>query len=132
MYSDCAGEHDHIVQAKGAFDQTIMGLHQAARNGIRIEIRVVLHRLTIPRLTRLAEYIYRNLSFVEHIALMGLEYVGYTPRNIDELWIDPFDYQDELDHAVSFLSMRDMPVSIYNHQLCVLRSSLWTFARKSI
>jgi His-Xaa-Ser system radical SAM maturase HxsC len=132
LYSDCAGEHDYVVQAKGAFDQTVSGLHQAARNGIRIEVRVVLHRLTIPRLTRLAEYIYRNLSFVEHIALMGLEYVGYTPRNIEELWIDPFDYQDELDRAVSFLSVRGMAVSIYNHQLCVLRPSLWPFAQKSI
>jgi len=132
LYSDCAGEHDHIVQAVGAFDQTVAGLHQAARNGIRIEVRVVLHRLTIPRLTRLMEYIYRNLSFVEHIALMGLEYTGYTPRNIQELWIDPFDYQEELERAVRYLAVRDMSVSLYNHQLCVLRQSLWPFAKKSI
>jgi His-Xaa-Ser system radical SAM maturase HxsC len=132
LYSDYAGEHDHIVQAKGAFDQTVAGLHQAARNGIRTEIRVVLHRLTIPRLNRLVEYIYRNLSFVEHVALMGLEFVGYTPRNINDLWIDPFDYQNELESAVQYLSMRDMTVSIYNHQLCVLRRSMWPHAHKSI
>lgn len=132
LYSDFAGEHDYIVQAKGAFDQTVMGLHQAARYGIRVEIRVVLHKLTIPRLQRLMAYIDRNLSFVEHVALMGLEFVGYTPRNISNLWIDPFDYQDELEEAVRYLAMRDIPVSIYNHQLCVLRESLWPFARKSI
>jgi len=132
LYSDSAGDHDYIVQAKGAFDQTVAGLHQAARNGIRVEVRVVLHRLTIPRLTKLVEYIYRNHSFVEHVALMGLEYVGYTPRNIDELWIDPFDYQAELERAVSYLAMRNMPVSIYNHQLCVLSQSLWPYAQKSI
>jgi hypothetical protein len=63
---------------------------------------------------------------------MGLEYVGYTPRNIEELWIDPFDYQEELERAVSFMSVRGMRVSIYNHQLCVLRPSLWPFAHKSI
>ena len=132
IYSDSAGEHDYIVQAKGAFDQTVQGLHQAARNGMRVEVRVVLHKLTIPRLTRLVEYIYRNLSFVEHVALMGLEYVGYTPRNIEELWCDPFDYQPELENAVKYLSARGMAVSLYNHQLCVLRTSLWPYARKSI
>jgi His-Xaa-Ser system radical SAM maturase HxsC len=132
LYSDTAGLHDYVVQAKGAFDQTIAGLHQAARNGIRVEIRVVLHKLTIPRLTKLVDYIYRNLTFVEHVALMGLEYTGYTPRNIDELWIDPYDYQDELEAAVEYLDTRNMTVSIYNHQLCVLRPSLWTFAQKSI
>ena len=132
LYSDNAGDHDHIVQAMGAFDQTVSGMHQAARNGIRVEIRVVLHRLTIPRLAKLAEYIYRNLSFVEHVALMGLEYVGYTPRNIEELWIDPFDYQDELQKAVTALTMRGIPVSLYNHQLCVVKPSLWPYAQKSI
>jgi His-Xaa-Ser system radical SAM maturase HxsC len=132
LYSDCAGAHDHVVQAKGAFDQTVAGLHQAARNGIRVEIRVVLHRLTIPRLTKLVEYIYRNLTFVEHVALMGLEYTGYTPRNIEQLWIDPLDYQDQLEQAIEFLAMRNMTVSIYNLQLCVLRPSLWKYSRQSI
>jgi hypothetical protein len=56
----------------------------------------------------------------------------YAPRNMDELWIDPHDYQDQLESAVEILSTRGMDVSIYNHQLCVLRTSLWKFARKSI
>ena len=132
LYSDCATDHDYVVQAKGAFDQTVSGLHQAERNGIRTEIRVVLHALTIPRLTKLVEYIARNLPFAEHIALMGLEYVGYTPRNVDELWIDPCDYQQELEAAVGFLSRRGFAVSIYNHQLCVLSRRLWPYAHKSI
>lgn len=132
LYADVASVHDYVVQAQGAFDQTVMGFHQAARHGIRTEVRVVLHRLTIPRLPKLAEFIYRNLTFVEHIALMGLEYTGYTPRNIDELWIDPYDYQQELEQAVQFLALRNMNVSIYNHQLCTLPRSLWSFARRSI
>jgi His-Xaa-Ser system radical SAM maturase HxsC len=120
------------VQAKHAFDQTIRGLHEAARYGIRSEIRVVLHKLTIPRLTRLVEYIHRNLPFVEHVALMGLEHTGYTPRNIKALWIDPFEYQAELKEAVEYLAMRGMTVSIYNHQLCVLPESIWPYSKRSI
>jgi His-Xaa-Ser system radical SAM maturase HxsC len=132
LYSDDAATHDHVVQARNAFDQTVLGCHNLARYGVRIEIRVVLHALTIPRLKYLAEYIYRNLPFVEHIALMGLENIGFAVTNIGNLWIDPFDYQDELVSAVEFLSIRGMNVSIYNHQLCVLPPSLWKFARKSI
>jgi His-Xaa-Ser system radical SAM maturase HxsC len=132
LYSDDSTIHDYVVQARGAFDQTVLGLHQLARYGVRVEIRVVLHALTIPRLTQLAEYIYRNLTFAEHVALMGLENIGYAPRNMDSLWIDPHAYQDQLESAVEFLSIRGMNVSIYNHQLCVLRRPLWKFARKSI
>jgi His-Xaa-Ser system radical SAM maturase HxsC len=132
LYSDDSTTHDYIVQAKGAFDQTVLGFQQLARYGLRIEIRVVLHALTIPRLTKLADYIYRNCTFVEHIALMGLENIGYAPRNMSELWIDPYDYQDELQETVEFLSVRGLNVSIYNHQLCVLKKPLWRFAKKSI
>lgn len=132
LYSDDATIHDYVVQAKGAFDQTVMGLHQLARRGLRVEIRVVLHAVTVPRLPQLAEYIYRNLTFVEHIALMGLENIGYAPRNMQQLWVDPYDYQDQLELAVEILATRGMNVSIYNHQLCVLRGSLWKFARMSI
>lgn len=132
LYSDNAGDHDYVVQAKGAFDQTVTGFHQAARYGLRLELRIVLHALTVPRLARLAEFIYRNLPMVEHVAFMGLEFVGYTARNVDELWIDPYDYQEELARAVTFLRRRDMQVSIYNHQLCVLPRDLWPFATKSI
>jgi hypothetical protein len=37
LYSDFAGDHDYVVQAKGAFDQTVAGFHQLARFGIRSE-----------------------------------------------------------------------------------------------
>ena len=46
LYSDSSTAHDYVVQAKHAFDQTVMGLHQLARNNVPVEIRVVLHRLT--------------------------------------------------------------------------------------
>ena len=132
LYSDVASVHDFVVQAKDAFDQTIMGLHQLARWGQRVEIRVVLHAKTVERLPELAEFIYRNLTFVEHVALMGLENIGYTPRNMSVLWIDPYDYQDKLHEAVKILRQREMNVSIYNHQLCVLKPELWKYATKSI
>jgi pyruvate-formate lyase-activating enzyme len=61
VYSDSAPEHDYVVQVRGAFDQTIQGLHRLARLEQAVEIRVVLHKLTIPRLNDLAHFIYRNL-----------------------------------------------------------------------
>src|SRR5205814_5085408 len=82
VYADYYQVHDYIVQAKDAFNQTILGLHNLARYNQRIEIRVVLHRQSIPRLTKLAKYIYENLPFAEHVTFMGLEYIGYTPHNI--------------------------------------------------
>jgi hypothetical protein len=60
LYADIAGIHDYIVQAAGAFDETVEGLYNAAEAGLVIEIRIVLHKQSIPRLVQLAEYIYHN------------------------------------------------------------------------
>jgi His-Xaa-Ser system radical SAM maturase HxsC len=132
LYSDVDSEHDYVVQAKGAFEETVIGLHHLARYNVPVEIRVVLHRQTIPRLRQLAEFIGRNFPFAAHVALMGLEMFGFVHRNYDELWIDPYVYQKELREAVDILVYSGLQVSIYNHQLCLLDRSLWDYARQSI
>lgn len=132
LYSDYYQQHDYIVQAKHAFSQTILGLHNLNRYNVRLELRIVLHKQTINRLQKLSEYIYKNLPFIEHVTFMGLEHIGYTPHNIDKLWIDPNEYKDKLEDAVLYLANKGMKVSIYNTQLCLLNENSWRYARKSI
>ena len=45
IYSDVAYEHDFIVQARGAFDETVKGILNAARCGLQVELRIVISRL---------------------------------------------------------------------------------------
>jgi His-Xaa-Ser system radical SAM maturase HxsC len=132
LYADVPWIHDHVVQSETAFVETLRGLRNLALWGQRAEIRIVLQAPTVGRLPQLAEFIQRNLTFVEHIAFMGLEHTGFAVGNLPGLWIDPADYQDELRRAVTLLTNAGMNVSIYNLQLCVLTRSLWPFARRSI
>jgi His-Xaa-Ser system radical SAM maturase HxsC len=132
LYSDLAEQHDYVVQARGAFDQTVRGFLNLGRYQQRLEVRVVLHRLTYRRLPQLARFIARNLPFVEQVALMGLEPTGYTRLNLEALWMEPADYGAELAMAVELLDQAGILVKIYNHQLCVLDDRLWRFAVKSI
>jgi His-Xaa-Ser system radical SAM maturase HxsC len=132
IYADVSTIHDYVVQADGAFDESIRGILNLKQLGQKVEIRVVIHKQTYERLPQLAEFIIRNLTFVDHVALMGLEITGFTRANLALLWIDPVDYQPELLKAGTLLSDHRMNVSIYNHQLCVLDRQLWPLARKSI
>lgn len=132
LYADVDTLHDYIVQAPGAFEETVLGLHHLDAPGVRVEIRVVLHALSIPRLPQLAAFIARNFPFACHVALMGLEMFGLVHKHLDELWIDPADYQHALVAASETLCDAGMNVSIYNHQLCVLDPRLLPLARKSI
>jgi His-Xaa-Ser system radical SAM maturase HxsC len=132
LYADVDTLHDHIVQAPGAWEETVLGLQHLDRYGVRVEIRVVLHALSIPRLPQLATFIARNFPFACHVALMGLEMFGLVHRHLGELWIDPADYQPKLLAAADILRDAGMNVSIYNHQLCVLDPNLRPLARRSI
>lgn len=132
IYADTSTVHDYVVQADGAFDETIRGVLNLKRLAQRVEIRVVLHQQTIPNLPRLAEFITRNLLFVDHVALMGLEIMGFTRANLDSLWIDPTEYQQELCHAVEILDSAGIRTSIYNLPLCLLDRRAWPFAVQSI
>jgi His-Xaa-Ser system radical SAM maturase HxsC len=132
IYSDLSTIHDYVVQADGAYDETIRGILNLKRLKQRVEIRVVLHKQTYLRLPQLARFIARNLLFVDHVALMGLEITGFTRANLDALWIDPVEYQRELYEAVTILDDFGIRTSIYNLQLCLLDRRLWKHAVKSI
>ncbi|TSA48413.1 MAG: hypothetical protein D4R50_01185 [Actinomycetales bacterium] len=132
LYADYSQLHDFIVQADNAFDDTIRGILNLKRCRVPVEIRVVIHQKNYHRLPRLAEFITRNLLFVDHIAFMGLEIMGFAKSNLSALWIDPYDYRDEMEEAVNTLARYGMRVSIYNHPLCVIPESVRRFSVRSI
>ena len=132
IYSDDPAQHDYIVQAKGAFDETVLGILNLKRLNQQVEIRVVIHKQSIGRLKQLCEFIGRNLLFVDHVALMGLEMMGFTRANLDVLWIDPYEYKDTLSEAVKILAKYGLNVSVYNHQLCLVNNDIQPYYKKSI
>jgi len=131
LYADTDSLHDQIIGTKG-FYKTTKGIYNLALCNQKINLRVVIHKLNYKRLPYLADFIYHNFPFVYHIAFMQMEVFGMARENIAKLWIDPFDYNEELKEAIAYLSLRDMEASIYNTQLCILPKELRKFARKSI
>lgn len=131
VFSDIAELHNEIVGAP-TFYKTVQGLYNLALFGIKIGIRVVVHKKTYKRLPQLADYIYHNFPFVCNVAFMQMETIGMAEENIEELWIDPFDYNKQLVEAVEILRSRGLNASVYNAQLCVLPESIRDTAIQSI
>lgn len=132
VYGCEPAQHDYVVQAHGAFDDTIRGILNLGRLNQRIEIRVVIHKQTADVLVEIAEFIARNLPFVEQVALMGLEMMGFARANVDTVWIDPIEYRDALTQAVTLLDRKGLRTMVYNHQLCLIDREIWPWAVKSI
>ena len=132
VYSSNPEVHDYVVQASGAFDETIRGIINLKRYDQQVQIRVVLHKQTIPTLVELARFIAFNLRFVDEVALMGMEIKGFTKPNLTKLWMDPYEYKDILAEAVSILDDYGIRTKIFNHQLCVINPVVEKFCVRSI
>src|ERR1039457_6370641 len=116
LYSNLPHEHDFVVQTRGAFDETVHGILNAVRCGLRIELRIVVTKINFEWLPRLSRFITRNFPFVCNVAFMGLEPIGFAKGNLQDVWIDPAEYGAQLGAAAQELKWHRIPVSIYNHQ----------------
>jgi His-Xaa-Ser system radical SAM maturase HxsC len=132
LYAAEPSLHDFVVQAPGAFNETVKGILNLAACGARIEVRVVVQHHTVPALADIATYIVRNLPFVDQVALMGLEMTGLARPNASIVWAEPNDYRDELRNAYGILQDGGVFTRIYNHPLCILDQELWPAAVQSI
>jgi His-Xaa-Ser system radical SAM maturase HxsC len=132
IHADSPELHDRIAGRKGAFDDTILGLLNLQRSGVPVELRVILQKPAIPRLTALGDFIARNLCFATHVAFMGLERAGKANIAWNDLWPDPENFRQPLAATVRRLLQLHMNVSVYNLPLCTLDPSLWAVACQSI
>jgi His-Xaa-Ser system radical SAM maturase HxsC len=132
IYSDDPVTHNFVVQAENAFNETIKGILNLKSLNQRVEIRVVLQKYSVDRLEDIANFIARNLLFVDHVALMGLEIMGFARANLEELWVDQYEYKDKLSSAVNTLTSYGINVSVYNHQRCLVNDDVLHAYRKSI
>jgi His-Xaa-Ser system radical SAM maturase HxsC len=132
LYGDNQYTHDAIVRSKGAFYKTIKGIHNLFHYGFRVELRVIPQLKNILRLEKISHFIYKNLTFVEQVAFMGLENIGYARNNILEIWVPPEKLIGPLEKAVNFLKISGINCSLYNFQHCILSLPLREISQSTI
>lgn len=131
LFSDIPAIHNQIVGAN-TFYKSVKALYNLALLGIRIGIRIVVMKQNYKRLTQFADFVYHNFPFVSQVAFMQMEFEGQAKKIFNSLWIDPFDYRNELKEAVLLLNDRGIVPRIYNSQLCILPKEIRNFAVQSI
>lgn len=132
LYGDNQFTHDSIVRIKGSFNKTIKGIFNLFKYGYRVELRVIPQEKNIIRLEKIAQFIYKNLTFVENVAFMGLENIGKAQSNIEKIWISPGLLNFHLIKAIDFLTLSGIRCSLYNFQNCVLPIQLRNISLQTI
>lgn len=132
LHSDNSIDHDRIAGVKGAFFETMKGLHNLGLLGYEIELRVIIVKGNYKRLPKIAEFVTLNLPFVSQVSFMGLEITGFAVRNYTRVWVEPLDFNPYLTDAIRHLECCGISAKVFNIPHCLLPIILWPHACKSI
>jgi len=132
LYGHADFLHDFVVQAPGAFEETIGGLLNLQQFGHSVQLRIVLIRPVLENLVPLCQFIVRNLPFVKEVALMAAEPIGFALANRDLCEVDLADWGGELQLACRTLRGYGVPFVFMNVPLCALAPELRANAHRSI
>ena len=127
-----AAVHDGITQAEGSFQQTFIGLKHLLAQGFRIELRIVVSRMTADFVDKIADLIAAEFPGVETVKIIGLEMLGNAAKNQDQVWMPyPAAFQKS-KAAIMTLVSAGVDVELYNFPLCAVDKEFWPICAKSI
>lgn len=132
LYGHADFLHDFVVQAPGAYEQTLEGLLNLQAYSQPIQLRIVLIKPVLENLQELCSFIGRNLPFVREVALMACEPIGFALANRDICEVDLVDWHDSLLEATRELKRHSVPFLFMNTPLCTLPPELYGYAHQSI
>lgn len=132
LYGHAHMLHDFVVQAPGAFEETLEGLLRLQAHGQLIQLRIVLIEPVLEYLATLCGFIGRNLPFVREVALMACEPIGFALANREMCEVDLKEWESELLSASKTLRRHGVRHVFMNAPLCSLPEDLWQFAHRSI
>lgn len=132
LYGHAPFLHDYVVQARGAFDETLCGLLNLQRWSQPIQLRTVLVEPVLANLPDLCDFIALNLPFVREVALMATEPVGYALGNPEECAVNLRDWMPVIRSGVRRLTRGGVRAILLNTPLCAIDMDLWPHAHRSI
>lgn len=124
--------HDGITQVNGSFLQTDRGIKNLLRMDQRVEIRIVLSKISIDTAVDTAFYISRNYPGVSTVNFVAMEMMGNAAVNRERIWIEYDRIFPKIQQAIDILINAGIDVKLYNFPLCVVKRGYWHIAAKSI
>lgn len=132
IYANSEQRHDEITRAPGSLKQTITGIKKLLAKNVEIEIRIVVMKKNYKILKDFSNFIIKEIPNVKVVNFMGLEMLGNSLKNKDEVWINFLDVKEYLYEACKELISSGIMVNIYNFPLCNVDKRLYSIASQSI
>lgn len=132
LHSSIPEIHDEITQSRGSFFQTDQGIKNLLKLNQRVEIRIVLSKVSVETVEETAKYIIENYKGLTTVNFVAMEMMGNAVLNKERVWIDYGTIFIKIQMAVDLLILNGFDVKLYNFPLCMIKKGYWHIAAKSI
>jgi len=132
IYGHCGNLHDKLVDAEGAFLETVNGIYNLGGIKQRIEVRIVPVKGNVEFLDDIVNFISYHMPFVDVISVMNLEPRGWARHRYESLYVNPLEYSGSLQRAIDIAFDRGLNIRLFNYPLCQIDASLKDIVVKSI
>lgn len=124
--------HDQITRVGGGFEQTVAGIKNLLKLGIRVGIRIVVSRVNYKDVKNIIHLISERFPEILYVNIMGMECLGNAYSNLDIVWIDFDQIGEVIEEATEECVKLGIEPRLYNFPLCIFNEKYWGCYRKSI
>lgn len=132
VHGSCEQIHDAITRADGSFKQTKRGIKQLIKNGICVEIRLVVSKLNVDDFDNIADLIVKEFRGVDYVSVIAMEMTGNARSNKEKVWIPYKESFSAISGAIQKMVKNGIDVKLYNFPICTVEKPFWTLCEKSI
>jgi His-Xaa-Ser system radical SAM maturase HxsC len=119
--------HDKISGVRGSFSQTVQGIKNLLvyRDRVRIEIRVVIHKLNYRQLPKICEFITREFKGIWKVVLFPIDIIGSANLNRKRLIVRITDVKPFLEKGINILEENGFEFQLFHLPFCIIDKKYW-------
>jgi His-Xaa-Ser system radical SAM maturase HxsC len=119
--------HDRITRTPGSFKQTVQGIKNLLpySNKVRIDIRVVIHKLNYKQLPEICQFITEEFRGIYQVVLFPIDIIGTANINRKKLIVKITSVTPYLEKGIEILEKNGFKFQLFHVPFCVIDEKYW-------
>ncbi|MDD5145920.1 MAG: radical SAM protein [Candidatus Pacebacteria bacterium] len=130
-----AALHDKITRTRGSFNQVVLGIKNILKlklNKSEVEVRVVIHKLTLFSLKNIYKFVSNDLMGIKRLIFIFMEYEGMAGKNKKTIGVTYNEVGPFLEKIFRKTKEAPFEIRLYHFPLCVLPPKFWPYLWRTL
>lgn len=117
--------HDSVTLTKNSFVQTAKGIKNLLKQGIPIELRVIVLQQNVKHLEAIANYVSKNFKGINYVVFIFVDLVSNAVKNKKLVAVKYTKTIPYLAKSLNVLKKNNVDFRLYHFPLCILPAEYW-------